>query len=51
MVYYMRWSKTKVGVAKVYNQRRLRIGLIEHSAGRKEEVLRSFSTWMKTIDQ
>lgn len=51
MVYYMRWSKMAVGVARVYNQMCLRIGLIEHGVDRKEEVLCSVSTWMKTTDR
>lgn len=51
MVYYMRWSKMAVGVARVYNQICLRIGLNEHGVRRKEEVLCSVSPWMKTTDR
>lgn len=40
-----------LGVARVYNQMRLRIGLIDHGGGRKEEVLCSVSTWMRTSDR
>lgn len=39
-----------VGVARVYNQMCLRIGLIEHGVSRKEEVLWSVSIWRRTID-